>query len=170
MSGRCWTRSCRWPGRARRSSGDWPDTSGGRSSSGSTIPRRSPDGIGRPYNRHTLKVRSFPPSRESAMNRTFLALAVCTVGVGGMTLARHDEKGGAKVTQLSRRDIVEELDGKDARVTVEEVAIEPGERVAPHRHAGPVFGYVLEGEYEHALDDAPVKRFKAGDTFYEPTG
>ena len=23
----------------------------------------------------------------------------------------------------------------------------------PHRHAGPVFGYVLEGEYEHALDD-----------------
>jgi len=52
------------------------------------------------------------------MNRIFLAFAVCAVGVGGMTLARHDEKGGAKVTQLSRRDIVEKLDGKDARVTV----------------------------------------------------
>ena len=49
------------------------------------------------------------------MNRTFLALAVCAVGVGGMALARRDEKGGAKVTQLSRRDIVEKLDGKDGR-------------------------------------------------------
>ena len=104
------------------------------------------------------------------MNRTFLAFAVCAVGVGGMTLARHDEKGGAKVTQLSRRDIVEKLDGKDARVTVQEVAIGPGGRVAPHRHTGPVFGYVLEGEYEFAIDDQPATVLKAGETFYEPTG
>src|SRR6185437_11437424 len=104
------------------------------------------------------------------MNRVFLAFAACAVGVGGMALARHDEKGGAKVTPLSRRDIVEKLDGKDAKVTVQEVAIEPGGRVLPHRHAGPVFGYVLEGEYEHALDDEPVRRYKAGDTFYEPSG
>jgi quercetin dioxygenase-like cupin family protein len=33
-----------------------------------------------------------------------------------------------------------------------------------------VFGYVLEGEYEHALDDQPAKTLKAGDTFYEPSG
>jgi quercetin dioxygenase-like cupin family protein len=33
-----------------------------------------------------------------------------------------------------------------------------------------VFGYVLEGEYEHALDDEPVNTYKAGDTFYEPSG
>ena len=105
------------------------------------------------------------------MNRTFLALAaICGIGVGGMAPARHDEKGGVKVTQLSRRDIIEKLDGKDAKVTVEEVAIEPGGRALPHRHAGPVFGYVLEGEYEHALDDEPVTTYKAGDTFYEPTG
>ena len=39
------------------------------------------------------------------MNRTFLALAVCAaVGIGGMALARHDEKDTAKVTDLSRRD------------------------------------------------------------------
>ena len=105
------------------------------------------------------------------MNRTFLALAVCAaVGIGGMALARPDEKDTAKVTDLSRRDIVEKLDGKDARVTVEEVAIEPGGQVRPHRHTGPVFGYVLEGEYEHALDDDPVTTYKAGDRFYEPSG
>ena len=33
-----------------------------------------------------------------------------------------------------------------------------------------MFGYVLEGEYEHALNDEPVKTYKAGDTFYEPSG
>jgi quercetin dioxygenase-like cupin family protein len=87
-----------------------------------------------------------------------------------MALARHDEKGGAEVIPLSQRDMVEKLDGKDARVTVQEVVIEPGGRVDPHRHAGPVFGYVLEGEYEHALDDEPVRTYKAGDTFYEPSG
>jgi Cupin domain len=45
-----------------------------------------------------------------------------------------------------------------------------GGRVLPHSHTGPVFGYVLEGEYEHALDDEPVTTYKAGDTFYEPSG
>src|SRR6059058_5191164 len=105
------------------------------------------------------------------MNRTFLALAViCAIGVGGMALAWHDENGGAEVMPLSVRDIVEKLDGKDARATVQEVVIEPGGRVAPHRHAGPVFGYVLDGEYERALDDDPVTTYKAGDTFYEPSG
>ena len=104
------------------------------------------------------------------MNRRSLAFAACAVGVGGLTLAPHDEKGGAKVTQLSRRDIVEKLDGKDARVTVEEVTIEPGGQVRPHRHTGPVFGYVLEGEYEHALNDDRVTTYKAGDAFYEPSG
>jgi quercetin dioxygenase-like cupin family protein len=98
-------------------------------------------------------------------------LAVCAaVGIGGMALARHDEKAMAKVTDLSRRDIVEKLDGKDSSVTVEEVTIQPGGQVRPHRHTGPVFGYVLEGEYEHALNDDPVTTYKAGETFYEPSG
>ena len=105
------------------------------------------------------------------MRRTFLALAVCgAVGVGGMTLAQHTGKGQVKVTQLSRRDIIEKLDGKDARATVKEVTFEPGQKDSPHRHAGPVFGYVLEGEYEHAINDEPVKTYKAGETFYEPSG
>jgi quercetin dioxygenase-like cupin family protein len=104
--------------------------------------------------------------------RTFLALAVCAAsGVGGVTLAHHTAgKDHVKVTQLSQRDIVEKLDGKDASATMVEVTFEPGQKDLPHRHAGPVFGYVLEGEYEHAIDDGPAKTFKAGDTFYEPSG
>lgn len=105
--------------------------------------------------------------------RMVLSLVLFTgigVGVGGMTLAHHTGKGQVKVTQLSQRDIVEKLGGKDASATVVEVAFEPGQKDSPHRHAGPVFGYVLEGEYEHAIDDEPVKTYKAGATFYEPSG
>jgi quercetin dioxygenase-like cupin family protein len=85
-----------------------------------------------------------------------------------LTLAHHDEKDGVKVARFSQRDIVEKLNGMDAKVTVQEVAIEPGGQVVPHRPAGPVFGYVLEGEY--AINDDRVTTYKAGDTFYEPSG
>ena len=109
-----------------------------------------------------------------AMSRTCLLLGVLTaLGIGGAILAQHVQhtgKGQEKVTQLSRRDIIEKLDGKESSATVLEVTFEPGQEGTPHRHAGPVFGYVLEGEYEHALDDEPVKTYKAGDTFYEPSG
>ena len=104
------------------------------------------------------------------MNRRSIAFAVFSIAVGAMSQAGHDERGGAQVTRLFRRDISEKLDGRDAKVTVEQVTIEPGGQVPAHRHAGPVFGHVLEGEYEHALDDGKVASYKAGDTFYEPTG
>ena len=54
--------------------------------------------------------------------------------------------------------------------SVVEVTLAPGQVEAAHRHPGPAFGYVLEGEYEWAIDGNPAQTFKAGDTFYEPTG
>src|SRR5262245_66213299 len=106
-----------------------------------------------------------------AMIRTLLTLAAGVgVGVAVTFAADHDHHKAVKGTQLSQRDIIEKLDGKAVSATVQEVTFEPGQKDSPHRHAGPVFGYVLEGEYEHAIDDEPVKKYKAGDTFYEPTG
>jgi quercetin dioxygenase-like cupin family protein len=51
-----------------------------------------------------------------------------------------------------------------------EVTLKPGQAGKPHRHPGPVIGYLLEGEYQWAIDDKPARTFKAGQTFYEPTG
>jgi quercetin dioxygenase-like cupin family protein len=105
------------------------------------------------------------------MNRTFLGVAVSVaIGAGGMTVAQHSEKDQVTVTQLSQRDIIEKVDGKDARATVLGVTFGPGVKDSPHHHTGPVFGYVLEGEYEHAINDEPVKAYKAGESFYEPSG
>ncbi len=84
--------------------------------------------------------------------------------------ADHDHHKAVKVTQLSQRDIIEKLDGKDASAMVRIVTIGPGQKDTAHRHTGPVFGYVLEGEYEHAMGEEPVKIYKAGETFYEPSG
>ncbi len=109
-----------------------------------------------------------------SMSRKYVALTVSIAfSVGGATLAQHAQHSGqdqVKVTQLSQRPIIEKLDGKESSVTVVEVTFEPRQKDAPHHHAGPVFGYVLEGEYEHAVNDEPIKSYKAGDTFYEPTG
>src|SRR3954452_23452018 len=100
--------------------------------------------------------------------RTVLALTVSALlGVGA--LAGHDH-GASDMKVFSARDIAEKLDEKDTRATTYEVTIEPGKGSAPHRHPGPVFAYILEGEYEWAINDQPVKKLKAGDTFYEPTG
>jgi quercetin dioxygenase-like cupin family protein len=54
------------------------------------------------------------------------------------------------------------------RVSTIEVTPETRQSSLPHRHPGPVFGYILEGEYQGAINDQPVKRLKAGDTFYKP--
>jgi quercetin dioxygenase-like cupin family protein len=103
------------------------------------------------------------------MKRTLLAVAVgVVIGAGGYSLARQDEHGEVKVTKLSARDINETLNGKEARVTMLEVALEPNAAGQPHRHPGPVFGYVLEGEFELGINDEPAKTLKTGETFYEP--
>jgi quercetin dioxygenase-like cupin family protein len=90
-------------------------------------------------------------------------------GAAGMTFAQHHEDGES-VKVLSVRPIVEKLDGKEAAATMVEVTINPGQSGVSHRHPGPGFVYVLEGEYELGIDDQPTKRFRAGETFYEPTG
>ena len=103
------------------------------------------------------------------MIRASLVLTAVGLGAGGMTAVRHDGKhGGVKV--LAVRDIAEKLDGRATKATAVEVTLGPGDASAPHRHPGPAFGYVVEGVYEWAIDDQPVKTLKAGDTFYEPGG
>ncbi len=105
------------------------------------------------------------------MKRILLVATVgAAIGAGGLALAQHAYRGPEKVKPLSERDIVESLDGKKARVTMVEVTLEPGQAGLPHQHPGPIFGYVLEGEFEFGLGADPPKTLKAGETFYEPGG
>jgi quercetin dioxygenase-like cupin family protein len=102
------------------------------------------------------------------MIRTLLTLA-SGIAVGALAMAASQDDG-RRVTPIAEGNIVEKLDGKEAKATVVELRLGPGQGGEPHRHPGPAFGYVLAGEYEWAIDDQPAKVLKAGETFYEPTG
>ena len=104
------------------------------------------------------------------MNRTLTIVFVYVVLATGQLASAHSPENGESVREISAHDIQEKLDGKNAAVTVVEVTIEPGKAGLPHRHPGPGLVYVLEGEYELGIDEQPTKIFKAGETFYEPTG
>lgn len=100
----------------------------------------------------------------------FAFVAGMVVMAGGWAAAPHGGGGGKgpNVKALSAAEIAEELGGRKATATTFEVTFEPGAAGAPHRHPGPVFGYVIEGELEFALGDEKARTLKAGDTFYEP--
>ena len=104
------------------------------------------------------------------MSRALLMLAVgMSLGAVGAAWA-HVHEDGESVKILSVQELKEKLDGHDTAATFVEVTIGPGQAGLPHRHPGPGLVYVLEGEYELGIDDQPTKVFRAGETFYEPTG
>jgi quercetin dioxygenase-like cupin family protein len=100
---------------------------------------------------------------------TLIVSAGVVLAAGSLIAAGHAEKKGT-ARPLAVREIAEKLDGKETNATAVEVTLEPGQGGAAHRHPGPAFGYVLEGEYEWAIDDQPAKVLKVGETFYEPGG
>lgn len=58
-----------------------------------------------------------------------------------------------------------------AEVMTVEIDLPPGDPgAAPHRHSGPVFGYVVEGELLFELEGDPERIYHAGEAFWEPGG
>lgn len=59
--------------------------------------------------------------------------------------------------------------GAEARTI--RVTLAPGDPGAPpHRHPGPLFGYVTRGEILFELEGQPPRVLKAGDALFEPGG
>ncbi|MEU3242931.1 MULTISPECIES: cupin domain-containing protein [unclassified Streptomyces] len=60
-------------------------------------------------------------------------------------------------------------EGAEARTV--RVTLRPGDPGAPpHRHPGPLFGYVTQGEILFELEGLPPRVLKAGDAVFEPGG
>ena len=60
---------------------------------------------------------------------------------------------------------------RPAEVMTARIDLPPGDPGArPHRHSGPVFGYVLEGSLRFELEGEPVRVLKEGEAFWEPGG
>ncbi|MFV0443512.1 MAG: cupin domain-containing protein [Planctomycetaceae bacterium] len=109
-----------------------------------------------------------------------LTLVIGTVCFGSMAYAQDSttsDRGkfptmrpspGVLVTVL-RADKLKGVKSKQTRVaTVLEVTIDPNAGSPPHRHPGPVCGYVLEGTFEFQVEGKEKLVLHAGDTFFEP--
>ena len=90
-------------------------------------------------------------------------VAGATLGAAGFALATPVGPAVApRVAVVSAVKIDEEILGEPATATTFEVTFAPGAAGAPHRHPGPIFGYVLEGDFEFAVGDAPVRTLEGG--------
>jgi quercetin dioxygenase-like cupin family protein len=75
------------------------------------------------------------------------------------------DRSSIKVHTLMQEPLAEM---PNTEVTVITLSIAPGGTSSPHRHTGPVFAYLLEGEIENQVDPNPPQKYKAGEFFYEP--
>jgi quercetin dioxygenase-like cupin family protein len=73
---------------------------------------------------------------------------------------------GVLVRQVMMQPLPTSMGDNAAAVVVVDYA--PGAASRPHRHPGVVFGYVLEGAVEIALNSAQPILYHKGDSWYEP--
>lgn len=72
--------------------------------------------------------------------------------------------------RVARTQELPELDGRKLKVSMIEVTYRPGESSAPHGHACPVVGYVLDGAVRMQVEGDRPAVYRRGETFYEPPG
>ncbi|MCO8123104.1 DJ-1/PfpI family protein [Stieleria sp. TO1_6] len=111
-------------------------------------------------------------------HKYFLALLVAGMAMMSTTArlapAQHvDAKPATQQPQVNvkvlRQDKYEgKIDGEETTATLVEVTLDPLAESPPHRHPGPVSGFVVEGTFEFQVEGGAIKTFKAGDSFFEP--
>lgn len=84
-------------------------------------------------------------------------------------MSHSTSKEGPQVTinMLRADQLADRINGDSVTATLVEVILDPLAGSPPHRHPGPVIGYVLEGTFEFQVEGGPVQTLKAGDSFFE---
>ena len=104
--------------------------------------------------------------KPSTIKFIILLLITAHLTVHGQMDTTGDQMPSLKI--VSAVDIEEKIDGQPARVSTVELILQPNDKSQPHRHPGPVYGYILEGTYNFKVEGQPLRTLKTGDTFYEP--
>lgn len=96
--------------------------------------------------------------------RDFLTTGM--MAMAASILATRAAAGAPSAKQVAQRDMpAVNLDGW--QMTASEVSYPPGEASGRHRHPGFVIGYVLEGQYRFAVNDATPAVLGPGQMFFE---
>lgn len=87
------------------------------------------------------------------------------VTIASMTGASAHPAGVEGGTSVLSKDKMPNFPGNS--LTSMTIELKPGEKSSPHRHAGFLFVYVLEGEVLSQLGDGPVIKYAAGESWVE---
>lgn len=93
------------------------------------------------------------------------AMVVGAIGVQGLRAQEKEYKPMSKYTPLVRKELPG-VAGKQVRII--HIEHPPGHVGARHYHPGPVFVYVLEGEFTVDTEGQGRQTFKAGEVYEEP--
>lgn len=93
--------------------------------------------------------------------------AIILLSVGVLSAQDKPDVSTTLIKVLRSDELRDPHAGVPAKSSLIEITMGPGVSSPPHRHPGPVIGYVLEGTYQFAIEDEPVKTLRAGDSFFE---
>jgi quercetin dioxygenase-like cupin family protein len=107
--------------------------------------------------------------------RHFLLTALAGFAATALSEQARAEGAGGRVQGQPPRAPAKPLAQRDApavnldgwQMTASEVSYAPGQVSGRHRHPGFVVGYVLEGQYQFAVNDNPAATLAAGQMFFE---
>ncbi|WP_175870384.1 cupin domain-containing protein [Burkholderia sp. BCC0397] len=96
-----------------------------------------------------------------------VALSAGLVLAAALPAAASAHEAGDSVHAIMQQ-AVPEAPGK--RVVVATVDYAPGQASEAHRHLGSVFAVVSKGEVLSQVNGGPLRRYRAGEGWYEPPG
>ncbi|MDN7967142.1 cupin domain-containing protein [Burkholderia multivorans] len=96
------------------------------------------------------------------------ALAGAALALGAVSIVPTHAHETGDAAHAIMRQTVPEAPGKLAVVAIVDYA--PGQASEPHRHLGSVFAVVSKGEVFSQVNDGPLRRYRAGEGWYEPPG
>lgn len=114
-------------------------------------------------------------TRREMMNGTIGAAFAALIAGGASPLlgaetqqnpsGTHGLPGGPAIRSLMKEPLAHTPNPIVNVITLE---MAPGEVSPPHKHTGPVFAYILEGEIENQVLPGNPEKYGVGDYFYEP--
>jgi quercetin dioxygenase-like cupin family protein len=107
---------------------------------------------------------------DPALKRALVLELALAPTLGGTSVSADTPKAGADrpVAEPLFSQKLTDLPGKT--LSASRVTFPPGRVGAPHRHGGPLYGYVLSGTLRTLLEGQPVTVYRAGESFFEPAG
>lgn len=99
--------------------------------------------------------------------KTLLATLLGTLLILVPPASAHDQQGAVFREKLISTALAA-MPGH--QLTAVTVTLKPGTTVPTHRHEATVFAYVVSGTVESQLNDQPIKRWQAGESWIERPG